>query len=78
MATYSPQEPLPEYDSLYYQNAVGVAGGPVNLSVHTVDGHYALVTTSEPDSGLGAVRATTWYQRTADLRLIRHGEPEPR
>jgi hypothetical protein len=67
-----PDEPLPEYDSLYYQNAVDVTAQRVNVAVHTPDGYYALVTALGPDPVSATVRVVTWFQRVPGLRLIAH------
>ncbi len=68
-----PRWPLPPYDSLQYQTAVGVSGSPVYIGVHTIDGHYALISVFRPDTALGVTSAAAWFQRIPGLRLLWHG-----
>jgi hypothetical protein len=74
----SPQDPLPEYDSLFYQRVVDVSSFQANVAVHTPEGYYALVSTYAPNPDDGTVRAISWFQRIPGLRLIRHPEPPPK
>ena len=70
----SPQDPLPEYDSLYYQRLVDVSTFLANVAVHTQDGYYALLTTLGPDLNNGTTQAVSWFQSVRGLRLIQHPE----
>ncbi len=70
----SPQEPLPEFDSLYYQRVVDVSSFIAHVAVHTPEGYYALVTTYGPDLNRGTIPVRSWFQRVRGLRLIRHPE----
>lgn len=68
----TPQEPLPEFDSLYYQRWVDVSSFIAHVAVYTPEGHYALVTTYGPDLNRGTIPVQSWFQRVRGLRLIRH------
>ncbi len=70
----SPQEPLPEFDSLYYQRVVDVSSFISHVAVYTQEGYYALVTTYGPDPNRGTIPLQSWFQRVRGLRLIRHPE----
>jgi hypothetical protein len=70
----SNQDPLPEYDSLLYQDAVDIGSVRTDVAVHVADGYYALVATLGPDTGTGSVRVLSWCQAVRGLRLIRHYE----
>lgn len=78
LVTGSGQGPLPEYDSLYYQNVVDVGGQEAEIAVHTVDGRYVLVASDAPNRNDGTIRVRTWFQLVPELRLIRHAVPAPR
>jgi hypothetical protein len=73
----SPQEPLPEFDSLLYQRVVDVSSFIAHVAVHTPEGHYALVTTYGPDLNRGTIPVCSWFQPVRGLRLIRHPESGP-
>jgi len=68
----SAQDPLPEYDSLYYQQVVDVSSFTAHVAVHTQEGYYALVTTLGPNMNNGTIPALSWFQTVRGLRLIRH------
>lgn len=68
-----PRWPLPPYDSLQYETAIGVSDSTVHIGVHTIDGHYALIAVFRPDTALGATSAAAWFQRIPGLRLLWHG-----
>lgn len=78
LVTGAGQGPLPEYDSLHYQNAVDVSGQDAEIAVHTADGHYALVASGAPNVSAGTTRVRTWFQLVPELRLIRHPVPASR
>jgi hypothetical protein len=69
------QDPLPEYDSLYYQRRMDVSAFVSHVAVYTADGHYALVTAMGPDLSAGSLPVMSWFQRVQGLRLIQHPEP---
>jgi len=68
------QDPLPEYDSLSYQNYVDITSLQANVAVHLPEGYYALVSTFNPNPNDGSVRVRSWFQKVKGLRLIRHRE----
>jgi hypothetical protein len=70
----NPQDPLPEYDSLYYQRVVDVNSPKANVSVYTSEGRYALVSVSNPNPSNGTIRVVSWFQPIPGLRLIQHPE----
>ncbi|MEO0085023.1 MAG: hypothetical protein ABIK37_00135 [candidate division WOR-3 bacterium] len=70
----SSQEPLPEFDTLLYQDRTQVGSAVSDVAVYVSGGHYALVRTFEPDMGLGKCPVVTWFQPVRGLRLIRHQE----
>jgi len=69
------QDPLPEYDSLYYQRVVDVGSFQANVAVHTPEGRYALVSAYGPNAGDGTIRVVSWFQPIPGLRLIQHPKP---
>ena len=71
------QDPLPEYDSLYYQRVVDASSPQTNVAVYTAEGHYALVSAYDPNRGDGFVRVLSWFQTIPGLRLIQHPKPSP-
>ena len=75
LVTGSGQGPLPEYDSLYYQNVVDISGREAEIAVHTVDGRYALIASDAPNLNSGTVRVRSWFQLVPGLQLIRHPVP---
>jgi len=69
------QDPLPEYDSLYYQRVVDVSSFQANVAVHTPEDRYALVSAYGPNSNDGSIKAVSWFQPIPGLRLIQHPKP---
>ena len=69
------QDPLPQYDSLYYQRVVDVSSSQANVAVHTPEGHYALVSAYGPNQSAGTIRVVSWFQPIPGLRLIQHPKP---
>lgn len=70
------QDPLPEYDSLYYQRVVDVSTSQANVAVHTPEGRYALVCAYGPNQNGGTIRVVSWFQPIPGLRLIQHPKPQ--
>jgi hypothetical protein len=68
------QEPLPEHDTLLYEETIDVSVLETWMAVYTADGHYAVVNTLDPNPGSATVEVRTWFQRVRDLRLLRHAE----
>ena len=66
------QDPLPEYDSLYYQRVVDASSFQANVAVHTPEGRYALVSAYGPNSNNGSIKVVSWFQSIPGLRLIQH------
>jgi hypothetical protein len=64
------QEPLPQYDSLLYQNAVDVSAFVSYSAMYTPEGYYALVRTFDVNLNDGSVKLVAWFQRVRGLRLI--------
>lgn len=69
------QDPLPEYDSLYYQRVVDASSFQANVAVHTPEGRYALVSAYGPNSNNGSIKVISWFQPVPGLRLIQHPKP---
>jgi hypothetical protein len=69
------QDPLPEYDSLYYQRVVDVSSFEARVAVHTPEGRYALVCAYGPNPSNGTIRVVSWFQPIPGLRLIQHPKP---
>ncbi len=69
------QDPLPQYDSLYYQRVVDVSSSEANVAVHTPEGHYALVSAYGPNQSGGTIRVISWFQPIPELRLMQHPKP---
>jgi hypothetical protein len=72
------QDPLPEYDSLYYQRVVDVSYSQANVAVHTPEGRYALVSAYGPNPDDGTIKVVSWFQPIPGLRLIQHPKPVSR
>jgi len=70
------QEPLPEYDSLLYQDLVDVSVMENHIALHTQDDHYALLRTMGPDPETGTLPVIAWFQRVRGLRLLSHADNE--
>ena len=70
------QDPLPEYDSLYYQRVVDVSTSQANVAVHTPEGRYARVCAYGPNQNGGTFRVVSWFQPIPGLRLIQHPKPQ--
>jgi hypothetical protein len=68
------QEPLPEYDSLLYQDLVDVSVMVNHVALHTQDDHYVLLRTMGPDPETGVLPVVGWFQRVRGLRLLRHAD----
>ena len=68
------QEPLPEYDTLLYEEMVDVSVLETWMAAYTADGHYAVVNTLNPNPDSATVEVRTWFQRVRGLRLLRHAE----
>jgi hypothetical protein len=70
------QDPVPEYDSMFYQRVVDASSVRSHIAAHTPEGFYALVSTFGPNPTLGTLRAVAWFQRVRGLRLMQHTDPE--
>jgi hypothetical protein len=70
------QDPLPEYDSLYYQRVVDVSSLQTDVAVYTPEGRYALVSAYGPNTNDGSIKVVSWFQPIPGLRLIQHPKPQ--
>lgn len=70
----SSQDPLPEYDTLLYQDMVQIGSAGADVAIRIPDGHYALVRAFEPDANRGTCPVIAWYQPVTGLRLMRRRE----
>uniref|UniRef100_A0A7C4GDI9 PKD domain-containing protein n=1 Tax=candidate division WOR-3 bacterium TaxID=2052148 RepID=A0A7C4GDI9_UNCW3 len=70
----SSQDPLPEYDTLLYQNTVPVGLSGSDIAVYVSTGHYALMRVFEPDANQGTCPVVSWFQPVRGLRLMRRRE----
>lgn len=69
------QDPLPEYDSLLYDDLAYVNTVETYLAVYTRDGYYALMVVGAPKPDDGSVPVVSWFQKVRGLRLVEHEEP---